>query len=88
MKAYSKDLPQKIVDALKRGMPKAQAARTFGIGLDSQAFRRQGPKGRIPAARHKAPGKHSKMDEQVKKILEEDLTRYARLSPSASAATM
>ena len=32
MKAYSKDLRHKIVDALRRGMPKkAQAARTFGI---------------------------------------------------------
>ncbi len=31
MKAYSKDLRQKIVDAIERGMPKAEAARTFGV---------------------------------------------------------
>ena len=35
MKAYSKDLRQKIVDALGRGMPKAQAARTFGLGIST-----------------------------------------------------
>ena len=36
MKAYSLDLREKIVDAvLRRGMPKAQAARTFGVGATS-----------------------------------------------------
>jgi len=35
MKAYSKDLRQKIVDAIERGMPKAQAARTFGVGIST-----------------------------------------------------
>ena len=33
MRAYSKDLRRKIVDALRRGMSKAQAARTFGVGI-------------------------------------------------------
>ena len=36
MKAYSKDLRQKIVDALGRGvMSNAQAARTFGVGIST-----------------------------------------------------
>ena len=35
MKAYSEDLRQKIVDAVERGMPKAQAARTFGVGIST-----------------------------------------------------
>ena len=35
MKAYSKDLRQKIVDAIERGMPKAEAARTFGVGIST-----------------------------------------------------
>jgi transposase len=35
MKAYSKDLRQKIVDALGRGMSKAQAARIFGVGIST-----------------------------------------------------
>jgi hypothetical protein len=32
---YSKDLRQKIVDAIQRGMPKAEAARTFGVGIST-----------------------------------------------------
>jgi transposase len=73
MKAYSKDLRQKIVDALKRGMPKAQAARTFGIGISTvkrYAAKAQRGESLQPG---KAPGKHPKMGEQVRKLLEEDL---------------
>ena len=35
MKAYSIDLRRKIVDAIERGVPKAQAARTFGVGIST-----------------------------------------------------
>ena len=35
MKAYSEDLRRKIVDAIERGMPKSQAARTFGVGIST-----------------------------------------------------
>ena len=35
MKAYSEDLRRKIVDAIDRGMPKARAARTFGVGIST-----------------------------------------------------
>ena len=35
MKACSEDLRKKIVDAIERGMPKAQAARTFGVGIST-----------------------------------------------------
>ncbi len=35
MKAYSEDLRRKIVDAIERGMPKAEAARTFGVGIST-----------------------------------------------------
>jgi transposase len=35
MKAYSEDLRRKIVDAIGRGMPKAEAAPTFGIGIST-----------------------------------------------------
>jgi transposase len=35
MKAYSEDLRQKIVDAIRRGMPKAEAARSFGVGIST-----------------------------------------------------
>jgi transposase len=35
MKAYSIDLREKIIAAVRRGMSKAQAARTFGVGATS-----------------------------------------------------
>ena len=35
MRAYSKDLRVKALDALDRGMPTAEVARTFGISLPS-----------------------------------------------------
>jgi transposase len=35
MNAYSEDLRRKIVEAVERGMPKAEAARAFGVGVSS-----------------------------------------------------
>ena len=35
MNAYSEDLRAKIIEALRRGMAKCQAARTFGVSLSS-----------------------------------------------------
>jgi transposase len=73
MKAYSKDLRQKIVDALRQGMSKAQAARTFGVGISTvkrYATKAQRRESLEPA---KAPGKRPKMDERLRKLLEEDL---------------
>jgi transposase len=35
MRAYSKDLTMKVLDAVDRGMPRAEVARTFGISLPS-----------------------------------------------------
>ena len=73
MKAYSEDLRRKIVDAIGRGMPKAQAARTFGIGIST--VKRYATKARRgePLQPGKAPGKRPKMNERVGKLLEEDL---------------
>ena len=73
MKAYSKDLRRKIVDAIERGMPKAETARTFGVGISTvkrYATKAQRGESLEPA---KAPGKRPKMDERVSKLLEEDL---------------
>jgi transposase len=73
MKAYSKDLRQKIVDALRRGMPKAHAARTFGVGISTvKRYASKAQRGE-PLEPGKAPGKQPKMDERVGKLLEEDL---------------
>jgi transposase len=35
MRAYSKDLRVKVLEAVDRGMPRAEVARTFGISLPS-----------------------------------------------------
>ena len=73
MKAYSKDLRRKIVDAIERGMPKAEAARIFGVGISTvkrYATKAQRGESLQPG---KAPGKWPKMDEKVSKLLEEDL---------------
>ena len=73
MKAYSEDLRRKIVDAIGRGMPKVEAARTFGIGIST--VKRYATKARRgePLKPGKAPGKRPKIDERVGKLLEEDL---------------
>ena len=73
MKAYSKDLRQKIVSAIERGMPKAEAARTFGVGISTvKRYATKAQRGE-PLEPGKAPGKRPKMDERLRKLLEEDL---------------
>jgi transposase len=73
MKAYSKDLRQKIVDAIRRGMPKAEAARTFGVGISTvKRYAGKAERGE-PLEPANAPGKRPKMDERLKTLLEEDL---------------
>jgi transposase len=73
MKAYSEDLRMKIVDAMERGMPKAEAARTFGVGISTvKRYATKAQRGE-PLKPGKAPGKRPKMDEKVSKLLEGDL---------------
>ena len=77
MKAYSIDLRQKIVDAIERGMPKAQAARTFGVGISTvKRYATKAQRGE-PLEAGKAPGKRPKIDERLSKLLEEDLKESA-----------
>jgi transposase len=40
MRAYSEDLRKKIVAAIDRGVPKAQAARTFDVSLSEACTNR------------------------------------------------
>jgi transposase len=74
MRAYSLDLREKIVDAvLGRGMSKEEAARTFGVGISSvKRYATKAQRGE-PLEPGKAPGKPPKMDERLRKLLEEDL---------------
>src|SRR5919107_2492200 len=73
MKAYSEDLRQKIVDVIRRGTPKAQAARTFGVGISTvKRYDTKAQRGE-PLEPGKAPGKRPKMEERLRKLLQEDL---------------
>jgi transposase len=73
MKAYSEDLRRKIVDAIERGMPNTQAARTFGVCISTvKRYATKAQKGESLEP-GKAPGKRPKIDERVGKLLEEDL---------------
>ena len=73
MKAYSEDLRKKILQAVDRGMPKSQAARTFGVSRSSvkryAAVRREGR----PLTPKKHPGSKPKLDQSARKILEADV---------------
>ena len=81
MKAYSLDLREKIVDGvLRRGMPKAQAARTFGVGATSvKRYVKLREEGK-PLSPRKAPGKKGKLGQSAMKLLEEDLHARPTLS--------
>ena len=69
MKAYSEDLRQTIVDAIQRGMPKAEAARTFGVGIST--VKRYANK--VRRGESLEPGKRPKIDERLRRLLAEDL---------------
>jgi transposase len=73
MKAYSEDLRTKILEAVDRGMPKSEAAKTFGVSRSSvkryAAARREGR----PLAPRKHPGSKPKLDQRARKILEADV---------------
>ena len=73
MKAYSEDLRTKILEAVDRGMPKSEAAKTFGVSRSSvkryAAARREGR----PLAPKKHPGPKPKLDERARKLLETDV---------------
>ena len=74
MEAYSKDLRKRIVDAVEhRGMGHSEAARTFDVSLSSvKRYVRKFRQGRSLSP-GKAPGRRPKIDEQARKLLEEDL---------------
>jgi transposase len=73
MNGYSEDLRRRIVSAVGRGMPKAQAARTFSVSLSSvKRYADKAERGESLAPK-KAPGSAPRLDERATKLLEEDL---------------
>jgi transposase len=72
MNAYSEDLRKKIVEALRRGATKSEAARTFGVSRSSvKRYAKLAEQG-SPLAPKKRPGSKPKMDESATKLLEAD----------------
>jgi transposase len=73
MNAYSEDLRKKIVEAVERGMPKSEAARTFGVGISSvKRYVATYREGRSLAPK-KRPGSKLKLSESARRLLEADL---------------
>ena len=73
MNAYSEDLRKKIVQALRRGNTKSEAARAFGVSRSSvKRYAKLAEEGR-PLAPKKRPGSRPKMGERSRSPLEADL---------------
>jgi transposase len=73
MNPYSEDLRKKIVEAVQRGMPKIEAARTFGVGISSvKRYVAAAREGRSLTPK-KRPGSEPKLDESARRLLEADL---------------
>ena len=73
MSAYSLDLREKIVESVKKGVPKAETARRFGINRATvkRYCKQLDERGTLEP--RKAPGKIPKLDEKAMKLLVEDL---------------
>jgi transposase len=80
MKAYSEDLRKKILQAVDRGMPKSEAAKTFGVSRSSvkryAAARREGR----PLTPKKHPGSKPKLDQSARELLEADVVARPSLT--------
>ncbi len=73
MNAYSEDLRKKVVQAVEKGMPKVEAAKTFGVGISSlKRYVAAARAGRSLAPKRR-PGSKPKMDETARRLLESDL---------------
>jgi transposase len=81
MKAYSEDLRRKIVDAVRRGVPKSETASLFGVSLSSvKRFSRMEREGDSLAPK-KPPGRPPKGSDATRRLLLADLAER----PAASA---
>jgi len=82
MNAYSQDLREKIVQTLRRGATKSEAARAFGVSRSSvKRYAKLAEEGRSLAPKRR-PGLKPKLDVAAKKLLEADVEErpYATLS--------
>jgi transposase len=67
------DLREKIVESVKKGVPKSETARRFGVhrATVKRYCKQLDERGTLQP--RKAPGKASKLDEKARKLLLEDL---------------
>lgn len=73
MNAYSEDLRKKIVQALRRGATKSEAARAFGVSRSSvKRYAKLSEEGR-PLTPKRRPGLKPKLDVCARKLLEADV---------------
>jgi transposase len=86
MKPYSEDLRRKIVSAVERGMPKTEAARTFGVSLSSVKRYWRLAARKEPLAPRKGGGRPPKTDAATARLLEEDVARRPYASAHERAA--
>ncbi len=76
MNAYSEDLRKKILEALRRGVTKSEAARSFGVSRSSvKRYAKLAQEGR-PLAPKRRPGSKPKMGETARRLLETDLQEH------------
>jgi transposase len=73
MSAYSLDLREKIVESVKKGVPKAESARRFGVHRATVKRYCKLLEERGTLEPSKAPGRAPKLDEKARKLLLEDL---------------
>jgi transposase len=73
MSAYSLDLREKIVESVKKGVPKSETARRLGVDRATvkRYCKQLDERGTLEP--RKAPGKKPKLDKKATKLLLEDL---------------
>jgi len=85
MSAYSLDPREKIVESVKKGVPKAETARRFGVDRATvkRYCKQLNERGTLEP--RKAPGKKPKLGEKARKLLAEDLKGRAWATHSQRA---
>ncbi len=88
MSGYSLDLREKIVESVKKGIPKAETARRFGVDRATvkRYCKQLDERGTLEP--RKAPGRAPKLDEKAIKLLVEDLEERPAVGHSLSEGTV
>jgi transposase len=88
MSAYSLDLREKIVESVKRGVPKAEIAHRFGVDRATVKRYCEQLDERGTLEPRKTPGNKPKLDERPRRLLVEDLRQRPWATHSQRADEM